>query len=374
MVGFTEIHNAPILIVDDKDANILLLERMLRGAGYTSVTSTTLSAQVCELHRKNHYALILLDLQMPGLDGFQVMEALKEIESGGYLPVLVVTAQPGHKLRALEAGAKDFVSKPFDLAEVLMRVRNMLEVRLLHLEAKNLLKQVAEEQKVADRLLLNVLPRSIVERLKQRDGIAPDGFPEIIADAFPEATILFAGLHDFSRLTEAMPATDVITLLNKIYSSFDVIVESLALEKIKISGESYMLAAGAPLPRPDHAEAIAEAALALQQEIARFDAPNGETFSLRIGINTGPVVAGIIGRTKFSYDVWGETVNTAWHMETYGAPGHIQVNETTHAKLADKYIFEDRGEFYVKDQGELKTYFLKGRKPGTKTESTACRQ
>src|SRR6185436_3781440 len=151
-------------------------------------------------------------------------------------------------------------------------------------------------------------------------------------------------------------------LLNKIYSGFDERVQELGLEKIKITGESYVIAGGVPVPRPDHAEAIAEAALALQQEIARHDAPNEETFSLRIGINTGPVVAGVIGKTKFSYDVWGETVNTAWQMETYGAPGCIQVNETTYARLRDKYIFEDRGDFFLKDKADLKTYFLKGRK------------
>jgi adenylate cyclase len=108
---------------------------MLRGAGYVAIESTTDSNAGCELHRRNHYDLILLDLQMPGRDGFQVMESLKEIETGGYLPVLVITAQPDHKLRALKAGAKDFVSKPFDLAEVLIRVHNMLEVRLLHRES-----------------------------------------------------------------------------------------------------------------------------------------------------------------------------------------------------------------------------------------------
>jgi class 3 adenylate cyclase len=140
-------------------------------------------------------------------------------------------------------------------------------------------------------------------------------------------------------------------------------MQQLGLEKIKTICDAYMVAGGVPVPRADHAEAIAEAALALQQEIARHAAPGGETFSLRIGINTGPVVAGVIGKTKFSYDVWGETVNSAWHMETYGAPGHIQVNETTYARLRDQYLFEDRGEFYVKDKGELKTYFLKGRKP-----------
>jgi serine phosphatase RsbU (regulator of sigma subunit) len=137
MVSSADILNARILVVDDKEVNILLLERMLRGAGYVSIESTTDPNQVCELHRKNRYDLILLDLQMPGMDGFQVMEGLKEIEEGGYLPVLVVTAQPKHKLHALQAGAKDFVSKPFDLAELQARVHNILEVRLLHLETKN---------------------------------------------------------------------------------------------------------------------------------------------------------------------------------------------------------------------------------------------
>jgi len=136
MISAAEILNASILVVDDQEADVSLLERMLRGAGYTSIVSTRDPHEVCELQRKHCYCLILLDLQMPGMDGFQVMEGLKDIEKDAYLPVLVITAQPGHKLRALQAGAKDFISKPFDLAEVLMRVRNMLEVRLLHNESK----------------------------------------------------------------------------------------------------------------------------------------------------------------------------------------------------------------------------------------------
>jgi serine phosphatase RsbU (regulator of sigma subunit) len=137
MVSAADILNARILVVDDREANVRLLEGMLRIAGYTCIASTTDPNEVCELHRRNRYGLILLDLQMPGMDGFQVMEGLKEIEEDGYLPVLVITAQPEHKLRALEAGAKDFVSKPFDLAELRARVHNILEVRLLHLAAKN---------------------------------------------------------------------------------------------------------------------------------------------------------------------------------------------------------------------------------------------
>lgn len=150
MISSSDILHGKILIVDDQEVNILLLERMLRGAGYTSITSTRDSNQASELHREHHYDLILLDLEMPGtgFSGFQVMDRLREIESDGYLPVIVITAHPGHMLHALGAGARDFICKPFELAEVLARVRNMLEVRLLFMEAKNCIK--ALEQKVGE--------------------------------------------------------------------------------------------------------------------------------------------------------------------------------------------------------------------------------
>ena len=149
MIAESDILNASILIVDDQEANVSLLEQMLREAGYTSVTSTMNPHEVCALHRKNRYDLILLDLQMPGMDGFQVMEGLKTNDADGYLPVLVITAQPGHKLRALQAGAKDFISKPFDLVEVKTRIRNMLEVRLLYKKLENynkVLEQTVQER------------------------------------------------------------------------------------------------------------------------------------------------------------------------------------------------------------------------------------
>jgi len=149
MISEQEICDASILIVDDQQANVLLLWEMLRGAGYTRVTSTTDPFTVCDLHRKNGYDLILLDLLMPGMDGFEVMEGLKEIETEGYLPVLVITAQPGHKLRALSAGAKDFVAKPFELIEVQTRIHNMLEVRLLYKRLENYNKVL--EQTVLER-------------------------------------------------------------------------------------------------------------------------------------------------------------------------------------------------------------------------------
>lgn len=151
MISEQEILNASILIVDDQEANVLLLGEMLRDAGYACIASTNDPYEVCALHQKNHYELILLDLQMPGMDGFQVMEGLKEIETG-YLPVLVITAQPAHKLRALAAGAKDFVSKPFDLIEIQTRIHNMLEVRLLYkkLEQHNQLLEQAVLERTAE--------------------------------------------------------------------------------------------------------------------------------------------------------------------------------------------------------------------------------
>src|SRR5450755_1479404 len=162
MVSRSDILKGSILIVDDKDANISLLEQMLRGAGYVSIASTKDPREVCELHRKNRYDLILLDLQMPGMDGFQVMEDLEKIETSGYLPVLVITAQPGQKLRALKAGAKDFVSKPFELPEVLVRVYNMLEVRLLRLKAQTRSEQAIRASELSYRRLFEAAKDGIL--------------------------------------------------------------------------------------------------------------------------------------------------------------------------------------------------------------------
>ena len=160
MISSDEINDGKILIVDDQPANILLLERMLHGAGYTNVTSTMKPSEVCDLHLKNHYDLILLDLQMPGMNGFEVMEELKEIEADDYLPVLVIAAQPDKKLLALRAGARDFISKPLDIAEVLIRVYNILEVRLLHLKTKKLYEQLVAEQQQS--FELTALPGAMV--------------------------------------------------------------------------------------------------------------------------------------------------------------------------------------------------------------------
>ncbi len=390
MISSSDILKARVLVVDDLEVNVLLLERMLRGAGYTAITSTMDPYAVCALHRENYFDLILLDLQMPGMDGFQVMEGLKEIEKDGYLPVIVITAQPGHKLRALQAGAKDFVSKPFDLAEVLMRVRNMLEVRLLHKESlnyskvleqtvrevetsreliyhqsdelKSLFDKVVAEQKVSERLLLNVLPYPIAERLKARPDLMADSFPEIIADSFPEVTVLFADIVEFTRLSAGMSPERLVAMLNEIFSDFDSIADSRGLEKIKTIGDAYMAAAGLPVPAADHAARAAHMALDMLDALDRFNERNGDSLQLRIGINSGAVVAGVIGKRKFIYDLWGDTVNTASRMESHGVAGRVQITDTTRQRLGAPFLLEERGIIEVKGMGALHTWFLTGRR------------
>jgi adenylate cyclase len=361
MISQSDILHGKVLIVDDQEANVLLLERMLRAAGYVAVTSTIDAGEVCKLHLKNRYDLILLDLQMPGLDGFQVMDGLKEIDADGYLPVLVITAQPGHKLRALQAGAKDFISKPFELAEVLARVRNMLEVRLLHLEAKELYARVVAEQKISERLLHNVLPHSIVERLKGHPEVLADRFTRVIADKFTDVTVLFADIVEFTKFSEGVSAEVLVDVLNDVFTRFDSIADNRGLEKIKTIGDAYMAAAGLPVPAADHAIRAANMALDMIEAIDCFNDHSNYKLRVRIGIDIGAVVAGVIGKRKFLYDLWGDVVNTASLMESHGLPGRIQVTDAARQRLSESFLLEKRGTIEVKGKGEMQTWFLNGK-------------
>ncbi|AFZ21760.1 adenylate/guanylate cyclase domain-containing protein [Allocoleopsis franciscana] len=210
------------------------------------------------------------------------------------------------------------------------------------------------QQQCTDDLLYNILPVPIAQRLKLQESI--------IADSFDEVTVLFADLVNFTELSAQISATTLVDLLNKIFSVFDRLTQKHGLEKIKTIGDAYMVVGGLPTPRPDHAEAVVEMALDMQQEITRFKRHDGKPFHLRIGINTGSVVAGVIGTKKFAYDLWGDTVNVASRMESQGAAGGIQVTAATYELLKDKYVFEQRDAILVKGKGEMITYWLIGKK------------
>jgi class 3 adenylate cyclase len=209
------------------------------------------------------------------------------------------------------------------------------------------------EQERSERLLLNILPAPIADRLKHDE--------QVIADGFAEVTVLFADLVEFTRHSQQVTPGQVVAALNELFSAFDELTRRHGLEKIKTVGDAYMVAGGLPEPRPDHAEAVAELALDMREEVARHTDPSGQPLQVRIGVDTGPVVAGVIGRHKFSYDLWGDTVNTASRMESQGVPGCIQVTDRTHRRLRGRYRFERRGPVQVKGKGELVTWFLVGR-------------
>jgi len=364
MISASAILLGKILIVDDQKANVMLLERMLRLAGYTDVSTTMDPTAVRELHQKHRYDLILLDIQMPAMSGFDVIEALRPLEADGYLPVLVLTAQPKLKLKALKAGARDFISKPFDLEEVLVRVRNLLEVRLLHRETKRLYDQVLSEQKISDRLLNNVLPHSIANRLRGRPEVTSGNFNELIADSHADVTVLFADIVGFTKFSESVVPEVLVDVLNDVFTRFDRIADARGLEKIKTIGDAYMAAAGLPIPAADHAQRAAHMALDILDAVSDFNRETGYNLKVRTGMSTGAAVAGVIGRRKFLYDLWGDVVNTASRMESHGVAGRIHMTEETRRRLGDPFLLERRGAIDVKGKGEMNTWFLNGREDG----------
>jgi adenylate cyclase len=208
------------------------------------------------------------------------------------------------------------------------------------------------EQAKSERLLLNVLPQPVAARLKEREGI--------IAEDCPGVTVLFADIVGFTPLSKRLSASELVSLLDRVFARWDAVAAGHGVEKIKTIGDAYMVAGGIPLPRDDHAEAIAEMALAMGPELARCSAETGLPLEVRIGIDTGPVVAGVIGRAKFIYDLWGDTVNTASRMESHALPGTIQVTERAYERLRHRYELRRRGMIEVKGKGPMTCYLLIG--------------
>lgn len=368
--------NPALLLVDDTPTNLEILVDFFAEAGFEVYIATSgehALKQVTEVRPD----LILLDVMMPGIDGFETCRCLKENAETKDIPVIFMTALSDtvDKVKGLSTGAVDYVTKPLQQEEVLARVNTHLTIRRLQrsLEENNRTLQqeiverkrtekalhvysekLEEAEKETWRLLLNVLPESIASKLKSSTGI--------IADSFSNVSILFADIVNFTELSSQQKPEGLVKILNDLFSAFDALVEQHALEKIKTIGDAYMVVGGAPTPRPDHAQAIAEMALGMLEAVAHYNDKNKTSYAIRVGINSGPVVAGVIGTKKFSYDLWGDTVNVASRMESHGLTGQIQVSESTYALLHDQYVFEDRGEIKIKGKELMKAYLLKRRK------------
>ena len=224
------------------------------------------------------------------------------------------------------------------------------------IQRRDALARLRQEQAKAENLLLNILPRSIADKLKAQT--------RRIADQFESASILFADVVDFTPWSEGLAPAEVVGYLDHLFSHFDELAERYGLEKIKTIGDCYMVAAGVPTPRPDHAHALALMALDMLEAMRSADEIAHAGLQLRIGINSGPVVAGVIGRKRFLYDLWGDAVNTASRMESHGTPGRIQVTDATYELLADEFAFEPRGTIAVKGKGEIEAWYLLRRHSG----------
>ena len=347
---------AKILAVDDDPMNRDMLSRRLEKLGY-EVTDASTGREALQKLKDGNFDLVLLDILMPDLDGFQTLEFMKADPRLRHIPVIMLTAldDVASTVRCIEAGAEDYVPKPFNPTLLRARITASLEKKRLRDQEQAFLAQLQIERSKSERLLLNVLPKAIAERLK--------GGQRTIVDSFIDSTVLFADIVGFTRIASRQSPHRTVQLLNELFSGFDRIAEQRELEKVKTIGDAYMLASGVPVMRPDHAEACAEAAFEFIEAVRVFNRRHQLDWAIRVGMNSGPVVAGIIGTKKFSYDLWGDTVNIASRMESHGQPGKIQVSEATKKLIEGKYDFTPVGVIEIKNSSPMPTYLL-GKKSG----------
>ncbi|MCK5716983.1 MAG: response regulator [Thiomargarita sp.] len=330
--------SASLLVVDDDESNRILLSRRLKRQGFEVKEAQTGRQALCII-RNQHFDLILLDIRMPEMNGYQVLKTLKKDQKFSHIPVIMISGldEIDSVVRCIELGAEDYLHKPPKQVILNAKISATLER-----------KRLRDSERA---LLLNIFPQEIVNRLKYGE--------KEIADDFDEVTVLFSDLVGFTELSANIPAKILVKKLNTIFSAFDDLTEKYELEKIKTIGDAYMLVGGLPTERPDHVQAVANIALEMLSEIERLNKENGSDFKIRIGMHTGPVVAGVIGKHKFNYDLWGDTVNIASRMEALGLPSCIQVSEITYQLIKDQFVFEKRGSIDVKGKGKMVTYFLK---------------
>jgi len=363
-----------ILIVDDTPENVDILNELLSDFKRKVATNGEKSLQIAG--SDDPPDLILLDIDMPKMDGFEVCRRLKSDPYTQNIPVIFLTAQTDKKttVEGFKLGACDFMTKPFYPEELMVRVktqldlteaRRKLEATIQQMEiSNNLLKQssqemsrqktiIEQEKKKADSLLLNVLPESVAVELKERGHVTPRHFPI--------ATVLFADLVGFTKISKGLSPTELVDELNYLFVGFDLILERNNMEKIKTIGDGYMAAGGLPIPNNSNPLDAVKAGLEMIQFVERIKVENEKSgkppWEVRVGIHTGELVAGIIGKNKFVYDIWGSTVNAASRMESAGELGKVNISGITYQLVKDKFKCTYRGNIDVKNMGKMDLYF-----------------
>ena len=342
-----------ILIVDDESANLDIIDKILQQSNHKTFTAESGEEALKILKKESaKIDLILLDLIMPEVNGIDLLKTLKDDNNTYHIPVIMLSAldEIDTIVECISMGADDFLIKPVNRILLHARLNNALEKKYFHDKEIKYQKQIKIEQEKSDKLLLNILPESIAERLKNGESL--------IADDFEDSTVLFADLAGFTKLSSTISATDVVMQLNSIFSLFDGMLIKYSLEKIKTIGDCYMLAGGLPEPDKNHADSVARMALEMLDIIKEINTKTNQSLKVRIGINSGPVAAGVIGKEKFIYDLWGDTVNVASRMETFGSNSKIHVSSSTYLQLKDYYNFTKRDKINIPGKGAMQTYFL----------------
>ena len=342
-----------ILVVDDNPANTEYLRRKLEAAKHTVFIANSGAEAESLLNKESEIDLVLLDILMPDLSGYEILGRNREFLQSKHIPVIVVSSLDEQETvyRCLESGAQDFITKPVNFMILAARINAALERKyLLDREEQHLARIESEKQK-NEELLLNILPRSIATRMKANE--------RLIADSVSDCSILFADIVGFTPLSERLGPVRIVEMLNRIFTRFDDFCEEIGVEKIKTIGDNYMVAGGVPRPDPGHASKIAKMAIAMMRYISDLPIIDQAPLNMRIGIHSGPAVAGVIGKKKFVYDLWGDAVNTAGRMESHGQAGKIQISAATARLLREEFDVESRGFISVKGKGDLETFTLR---------------
>jgi adenylate cyclase len=345
---------ASVLVVDDIESNRDLLCRRLAKLGCHTHSASN-GREALEFLDHTIVDLILLDVMMPEVDGYTALSLIKRSKRLRMIPVVMLSAVSDFEsiVRCIELGAEDYLLKPFNPTILKARVNACLEKKRLRDQENEYLESIKREQQRSERLLLNILPASIAEKLKDN--------PQTIAEHYPDVTVLFADIVGFTEFAAARSPQDLLQCLNQIFSAFDQLVETHQVEKIKTIGDAYMAVGGLSGKVYNHTAAIADLALDMRATIGSISQTYAEPLMLRIGISHGPVVAGVIGSQRLSYDLWGDTVNMASRMESHGLPGQIQLTASCGQRLNDRYEINPRGTILVKGKGEVDTLWLKSK-------------
>lgn len=339
---------ATILIVDDEVTNLKILREYLTTVDQEyRILQATNGKQAFEIAQKADPDLVVLDWMMPVMSGIDALKSIKSLEITQNIPVIMATAKTSAQdlKEALEAGAMDYVRKPIDKTELLARVRSAI--------------QLSNAYKQSEELLLNILPKEIAEELKAKGTVDPK--------PYELATVLFTDFKGFTNVASRMKPIDLLKELNACFDAFDEIIEKYSMERIKTIGDAYMCVGGVPKLNTANPVNAVLAALEMQRFMYKKreeKIAEGENYwQCRLGINTGEVIAGVIGKKKFAYDIWGDTVNSASRMESNGEAGKVNISGKTYQLVKDLFEVQYRGKINAKGKGDVDMYFVLHIKP-----------